>query len=463
VTAILFFLALLALPLIGYGFLSLGDFRSLHGASRVGFAGGLGALALCGEMLLLTSLRVPWSVWLLLCPILFLQIRQRPRSAKPKAFDWKSRDCVPALLLIGLTLFATAYAAGTSRATSTDLLFFWGTKGQRFAQARAIDAEFLRDPAHLLMHADYPPMLPCLYAWAALVAGKFAWGAALFSLPVFLALTLLTFFGFARRSLSRREAAEHTSLLAALLAFVMVAGYTAGNAEPLLVYFEVTALSALVFAADRPEGVSVAAFALAGAALTKVEGVVFAALVIAGVVLFIKDARRWHRLALLAGAPALALGAWSLFCRLHGFSDVYDLHRLSLPTFGHFSLVLKDMTHQASYGFWFVPWVVLLLLSLPGRRTGSSLMAITVALGFGVFIVYAYLTSIESPHLWIGWSGARVLITPLVCLFFFGTARIAAMSSESDTRTSKGRRAGHAGERAPAAPLDRLTPIRPRP
>jgi hypothetical protein len=436
VTDLLFFLALLALPVIGYGFARLPSFRSLHPASRVGLAGCLGALTLCAEMLLLSSLRVPWSVWLLLCPAVLPVLGGRGPRAQPAVMKRNVRDCVPALVLTLLILSATAYAAGSTRATSADLLLFWGSKGQRFAQVRGIDSAFLRDPAHLLMHPDYPPMLPCLYAWAALAAGKFAWGAALLSLPLFLALAVLTFFGFARRALARREAAEHSSLLAAMLAFVMVAGYTAGNAEPLLIYFEVAALSALVFAADRPEGAPAAAVALAGAALTKVEGVVFAALVVAGAVIFIKDARHWRRLALLAGAPAAALGAWTLFCRFHRFPDLFDLHKPSKPTFAHLSLVFGDVIHQASYGFWFAPWVVLFLLALPGKRTPPSLLALTVALGFVAFILYAYLTSEGSPHLWIEWSAARVLITPLVCLFFYATARFAALRVSPDVNGS---------------------------
>jgi hypothetical protein len=431
-TGFLFVLGLCALPVIGYGFVSLPSFRSLHPASRIGLAGCFGALTLCGEMLLLTSLHVPWSVWLLLCPAV-LGIFSLPEfRARARGAEWSLRDGAPALVLTVLILSAAVYAAGSARATSTDLLFFWGTKGQRFAQTRSIDAAFLGDPAHLLMHPDYPPMLPCLYAWATLLAGQFAWGAALLSLPVFLALAVLTFFGFARATLGQREAMEHACLLAAVLTLVMVAGYTAGNAEPLLVYFEVTALSALVFAADRPEGIPVAAVALAGAALTKVEGVVFAALVAGGAVLFFRDARHWRRLALLAGAPAAALGAWSLFCRSHRLPDVFDLHKPSTPTLAHFSLVIGDVIHQASYGFWFAPWVVLFLLALPGRRTRPSLLALTVALGFGAFLLYAYLTSSGNPHLWIEWSASRVLITPLVCLFFCATARSGAANAPAD-------------------------------
>src|SRR5262245_49485222 len=172
-------------------------------------------------MLLLTWLGIPWSIWLLLVLPLLIAIGPGGFRGQSPIDNRQSRAASFALVIILVTLGATTYATATARATSFDLVLFWGTKGQHFAQKAGIDVDFLRDPAHSLMHADYPPMLPCLYAWATLVAGRFAWGAALLSLPLFLTLTILTFFGFARPVLGRDAALEQTSILAALLAFVL--------------------------------------------------------------------------------------------------------------------------------------------------------------------------------------------------------------------------------------------------
>jgi len=271
--------------------------------------------------------------------------------------------------------------------------------------------------------------LPCLYAWATLVAGRFAWSAALFSLPLFLTLAILTFFGFARPALGRDTALEHTSILAALLTLVLIEGYTAGGAEPLLVFFEVAALSALVFAADRPEGMAAGAVALAGAAMTKVEGVVFAALVIAAAALFLRSGWRWRSFALFAATPLILLAAWVLFCRSHGFLESYDLPARSRGTLKYLPVVLREVGREVSYsGARFAPWIAVLALAIRGKRSPASRMALAVAIGFGGFIVSTYLTSEVDPQKWIAWSASRVLISPLVCLFFWGAARASVVT-----------------------------------
>ena len=84
-----------------------------------------------------------------------------------------------------------------------------------------------------------------------------------------------------------------------------------------------------------------------------------------------------------------------------------------------------------------MPWIAVFILSLPGKLTRASLLALTVAVGFTAFILYAYLTSTANPHLWIGWSASRVLITPLVCLFFFAAARVTAVGSAPVSSPSK--------------------------
>jgi hypothetical protein len=426
VTGFRFLIALLALPFLGYALQSFSAFRTLHPAARWGLAGAFGAIMLCVQMLLFTWLGIRWSIWLLLCLPVLIAIGRRRFRRQAHVQERDGRTGLLAIIVTLVTLGATTYASVTARATSSDLLLFWGTKGQRFAQMAGIDVGFLRDPEHFLMHADYPPMLPCLYAWATLVAGRFAWGAALLSLPLFLMLAILTFFGFARPVLGRVAAAEYASILAALLAFVLISSYTAGNAEPLLIYFQVVALSAIVFAIDRPEGLPAAGVALAGGVLTKVEGMVFAALVVFAAVILMREARRWRSLTLLAGAPAIALAAWVFFCRSHGLLDFYDLNKRSQLMLGHIPVVLREVGRQAAYDAWFMPWIVVFVLSIGGKRTRASFLALAVALGFGGFIICTYLTSKEDPTLWIQWSAARLLITPLLCLFFVAPANASA-------------------------------------
>jgi hypothetical protein len=316
----------------------------------------------------------------------------------------------------------TVYAAGTARATSSDLLLFWGAKGQRFAQAGAIDVEFLRQPDHLLMHSDYPPMLPCLFAWATLTAGRFAWGAALLTLPLFLGLAAISFFGFARPALGLRSAAECTALLVALVGFVMIVTLMAGNADPLLVYFEVLALSALTLGSGRPGADVAAGIGLAGAVLTKVEGTVFAALLVGSFLLFGEGRARWRR-ALRMGAPAAAaLVSWMAFCGRYGLTSIYSLSSQRPATMTHFSAAVSGVLHEASYGAAYIPWLVVAALGLRGRNTASTRMNLAVAAGFLGFVLYMYLTSPTDARLWIIWSASRLLLTPLLSIFFAAVA-----------------------------------------
>jgi hypothetical protein len=105
-----------------------------------------------------------------------------------------------------------------------------------------------------------------VYAWNSIFAHRFFyWGATLLT-PLYLLAAVLAFRGFAAQKIKNANA--YATLLAALLAFGFATGRAAGGADPQLVMFEVVALSALTFDGE----LVVAAIALAGAALTKVEG-----------------------------------------------------------------------------------------------------------------------------------------------------------------------------------------------
>jgi hypothetical protein len=314
------------------------------------------------------------------------------------------------------------YAAGTARATSSDLLLFWGTKGQRFAQAGAIDVEFLRQPDHLLMHSDYPPMLPCLFAWATLTAGRFAWGAALLTLPLFLGMAAISFFGFARPVLGLRSAAECTALLVALVGFVMIGTLMAGNADPLLAYFEILALSALTLGSSKAGADVAAGLGLAGAVLTKVEGTVFAALLVSSFLLFGEGRSRWRRAVGIGTPAAAALTAWMAFCRKNGLASLYSLSSHRPATMTHLSTVVSGVLREGSYGAAYTPWLVVVALGFRWRDTASTRVNLAVATGFLGFVLYIYLTSPTDPRLWIIWSASRLLLTPLVAVFFAAMA-----------------------------------------
>lgn len=418
-TGLLFLAALASFPLIGYPFARwLGP--GLPRAARWGLAGAAGPLALCVEMVLATALSVRWSVGLLLLPAVVLAVvpRRRPAAGKEKGPAVEPPSAV-AGAAVGAILAVLAYAVATARTTAADYVLFWGGKGARFGLARSIDVDFLRDPLHLLMHSDYPPMLPCVYAWGTMVAGRFAWGAALLAMPFFLGLTLLTFEGFARPVLGRRRSGEYACVLAALLALLMTTDMVGGDAEPLLLYFETLTLSALLFCGNRFEGRAAAAIGLAGAVLTKIEGTVFAGFVVVACAVIVASGLKRKAAALLLGLPpAAALSGWLVFCSRNRLLDIYRVSGRPRPSATYLHTILTEIFRHALSGWRLVPWLVVAALLVRARPSRPAVAFFLTAAGFVGFIVYMFATATSDPALWISWSAARVLVTPILCAFF---------------------------------------------
>src|SRR6185503_9401875 len=133
--------------------------------------------------------------------------------------------------LLAIAIYALVVMSAA--ATSGDFVFFWGTKGQHFGQERMLDTAFLSNPDHVVMHPEYPPLVPLYYAWTMLGAGELDWFGALASAIVFLALAAWAVPKFA-------------PLFAAMFALLFIRIDVAGNAEPALIFFEVVALAALL-------------------------------------------------------------------------------------------------------------------------------------------------------------------------------------------------------------------------
>jgi len=439
VTGLTFLLAFASLPIIGLGIWGLPGVAKLPLAGRAAAAGAAGMVFLSLEMLLFSLLGVPWSIPLLVpLPLaaagagLWLWQKMRPMS------EPRPRAARLSLILTASALSLVVYAAATARATSVDLLLVWGPKGLRFAAARALDYAFLASPVGQAMHSDYPPLVAFLYAWATLAAGRFAWGAALLTMPFFLLLATLAFWGFARRPLGDRRAAELTALFAALFGYTCVVSLTAGNADPALLFFETVALAALTFGEGRPESDWLASLALAGAVLTKVEGAAFAAIVTACFLLLGRhQGRRLGSLWRLAAAPFGLLALWLLFAARHGILQSYRTEQYGEFSLAHWRDVASGVLASASYGAAYLPWIALALLVVLGPSPRRALPPLAAAAGYTVFILYSYMRGEFDPRLWIEWSAARLLLTPLLCLIFAAAAGSGGVTQTSGPEASR--------------------------
>ncbi|HVS33573.1 MAG TPA: hypothetical protein VMS98_19215 [Thermoanaerobaculia bacterium] len=401
-----------SLLLVAFG-LPLARSFDLPGRIAVAFAGGT---VIAGTLMFAMSvLGLKWSRASLLIPaagmLLWALLRwARPRwgaaipggaADRDRRQEWRRSTWL-------LLIFALAvYGAAGARMTCGDLLYFWGPKAIHFFEARAIDVEFLRFPHYYLMHPDYPPLQPLALVWSSVMTGRFSWWGAVLLAPLYLMAAVLAFRSLAAPRLGAEKATAYAALLAALLTFGFTAGRAAGGADPMLLMFEVIALSALTFGAGR-EATIIASVALAGAAFTKVEGSAFVvAIVIA--LLFV------NRRAVAAALPAVILiGSWILFARHHGLLDSYA--RAEKPLlFDRLGHVLYMGGWQASYRVMYLPWIAALgplAFGRSFRRAALPLIVAALSLGYTVFF---YLHEPE-PLWWIRASAERVLLTTLSCL-----------------------------------------------
>jgi hypothetical protein len=438
-TGLVFVAVLAGLPALGWGLIPRRTSSWLPAPAGLAVAAGLGALAVGVEMLAMSALGIRWTVArIAAAPLLLTAIRlSGDRREKSAGFAWPRPGAIGAAAIAAGVLLV-AYAAMTARATSADLLIFWGAKAERFAAAGGIDVAFLRDPDHWALHSDYPPLLPCLWAFASLAAGRFAWGASLATLPISAGYLVLAAWGLARLEQDENVAAASAALVAALLAAVLPYSGTAGNAEPLLLFFEGTALLLLLFGRGRPGAAGLAGSLLAAGVLTKFEGTFFAAALVAASLLA-RRPRRWRDAAILATLPAAALLSWLAFCRWQRlFSYLGHAPRLYLDG-ERLAVVGRELLASATFGLAYTPWVLAAALLVLGRPSWPRL---TLALGAAALITAAdiliYLTSPDDPTMWVRWSGTRLLLTPLFCLYAGAIAApggAAALSRSRDDRT----------------------------
>jgi hypothetical protein len=421
-TGLAFVAAVCSLPLLGYGFLSPRTLAWMPIPARLAAWAVTGAVFLCVEMVALAAFGIPWSVpRLLAVPVVLAAFRAliRPQRlpAPPPAEPFPIAACV----LLAVALFLVAYAAMTARATSMDLLLFWGAKAERFARARTIDLPFLRDPNHYLMHSDYPPLLPCVFAYATLVAGRFAPGAALATLPIFLAFCALAVLGLTRLNTSRAEAASSGAFMAALFGFLLISCLTAGNGDAVMLFFETFALGLLTCASARRGALPLASLSLAGASLTKIEGSFLAISLCAAYALCGRGAPLRRRLSLGVG-PLAALLGWLGYCRANGLVDSFGAQPGARLSWERLATVLEGLLGAASYGVAYLPWLLLLAILLLKPATAAGRLVLLAGVCTALFDILVYLSKPADPALWVQWSGARLLLTPLLCLFMAGVA-----------------------------------------
>jgi hypothetical protein len=422
----LWLLSLLVYPVVGAPLLKARAFRVFGLATRAVLSAGVGLVLVSWTMTAFAFLRVSWGpLVLLVAAAVAFALRLLLKDEDSGALPGEGRSFQPASLLAhsltGLSLLVALAATAAARSTSPDLLLFWGTKAQQFARARTIDAAFLSTPFLEYLHVYYPPLVPNVLAFPAIIAGRFPWGAVTLTFPILLAATAIGLFGILRTGSDRASAAATTALATSAIGLLGIHASVAGNAEPFLLFFEVLSVALLLTpAASSTGGRLVAGLLLAGAAASKVEGLPFLA---AAVALFLVSERERRSdvgksLLLLVGPAAVSLGTWfgfgaahKLFYGYRSYGRFLDLH------WDHFDEVLSGFGRAFWKSGYALPFLIpLLALFATPPKSSRALIPVGIAVLLAGFFTFTYLHYQADPRLWISWSAARVF-SPLPPLF----------------------------------------------
>jgi hypothetical protein len=414
----LFVLAQASLCLFGVAAAFHPSVRAFSAPARLGVALAAGAVALTIEATLFSAFGVRWSVVALAAPLLvgsgLLAVSWGRRAASLDEPPSHLRTGETRAMVLALLAFAfLAFSFASSASTSVDYLLFWGVKAVRYAEARGIDAAFLRNPYsdHTVPH--YPPLVPIVQGWGVLAAGKMPWRLEPLLSAVWPVATAAVLFDLLRRRLAY-GAASVTTFWSVALSFSLAYSYSGGNAEAPLLFFETIALACLL--TESREGVQsrfLPGLALCGATLTKVEGAGAALLLVVGVLLRDRILGRPRALAdalrLLAG-PALGLAVWFGYQRSVGLPVGYQPHGQLLRLYPeHTRLIVQEMLHSLNAGTVWISWIVpLLFLVAFAKRWKTFLPALTLAVGLLCFLIFDYLHDPEDPTVRISWTLPRV-------------------------------------------------------
>jgi len=420
--------SLVACPLSAWPLLLHRSYRRFSLPCRIGLAFASGGVLLSTWMTLFALAGILWQPIVLLAmsaltAFLLRFLLRKQDSAAPE----RTRPGLPAAMAAAISTLAVliAVAATTSAAaTSPDLLYFWGPKAQAFAFARTFDLAFLRDYYMQYVHVSYPPLVTNLYAFASMIAGKFAWGAATLTFPLCLGALALSLPSVLRGIDAGPSGVFASTFLVATFGFLGNNLDVAGNGEPWLWIYETLAAALLVgpFAATAA-GQLLAGLLIAGAATAKVEALPFA-LAVAALFLYLRrrEIEIGPAAAFLLLPTAISLGAWLAFGATHRLFAFYEQYG------SFFDIRWQDLGDDLgnvgkaiwSAG-WALPWLLPLAALLAARkRSRPALLPVLVSVVLAAFFVFTYLHQ-SDPAQWISWSAGRVF-SPIVAFLTVAAA-----------------------------------------
>ncbi len=407
-------LGLGAVFFLGYGVLAvlLPNPREFGRLERAALSFGAGTLPLTLWMLALTWLGLPFSLPLILGPLLALAgaallikrifgrggqgplapLQSSPKPSPPTPYggwDWLF------LALLALLFLYAIPQAMVYPMWAWDSIATWGLKAKVFYQSRAIDLSFID------AHNYYPNLVPLLLTYLYFCLGQVSdhlvngvfplWGAMLLTLLYSLLI---------RMGLSRRQALGATTFFA-LNGTVFIGHLVIAYADLALAYFALAAAGFLYLwlAGVAPRGtLALVALSCAGMTWCKYEGPPLAATLILAAALtltWLRPPGFWRRLLQLAWPLAgLALGylPWRLFSALHhievGADHIQNIYPQQVLKAGAY--LLTALGNPFYFGFLW-PALALALIFTGRRLLNSPLLFLALYLGSNLLaIILAY-------------------------------------------------------------------------
>jgi len=417
------------LPLATWLEPSLG-FRARAG---VAFMAGSGSVTLV--MLFASFARLQWSLPIVLVGLAVVAgvtvpfarramtgVRMRP-VAHPVAFV---ADAVTLVSVAGYSLFATV-----ARPWEWDFWAIWGLKAKEFHLAHGVSFEFLGRPDNFFAHPDYPPLVPLVYDFVALIEGKWddRWmGAVTVAFAVAMLLVV-------REELERQSGSPLLGAFGTLAISGVACCAWVGLGEGPLVALSASGLLIMSrgLRDDSARAIVAGSVLLALSGLAKNEGVSF---VVAAIVMtLIFERRRWRLVAL----PAAALIAPWLVARvaIAATTDVFEggfagraAERLSDPI-GFVSTLAGGMFERPE--LWLILALLLALHPAAARRE-RFLLGVAGLQALSYVAVYAGTLNDLASHVQSSLGRVTSHLAPLaVIVAVLATGELWKHHAEADT------------------------------
>lgn len=396
--AILFLLTQLALLLFGLPVAFAPSMRNLGWPARLSAAFLLGAVLVTVEGTLLSLFGVKWGERSLALPLIVFSLLSSWRLAK-RTSTTPPAERVPIgnglMVACGVPLAATlthlVLSVWYGLATSVEFIERWGVKAARYAQAKGVEAEFLRSPFAVHAGGGEPELFSTTLAWSVLLTGDDVWTFGTLTALLWFAVAVALVFAIFNRAMEREHALVAGTAWTVVAALALVHSKSAGAADAALLAFVTVALLALsVEAAGRPEMRLLAAIGMAGAVLTTNEGLLFVAVLFAGWLLkrFLTNRERMlHDAFWYAAWPLLAIGSWWAFRLTKGIvspdATPEDFARTTTLAWR-----TEDFLLQFDAGSYGLSWLLPLLLLLAARRRWLDVLpALSLPLLMAFYVV----------------------------------------------------------------------------